>query len=154
MSFANNPTELVEEYNNSSSIISIDKDKIYQSWISKKIFTIEFYQTLEDRDEQVNKINHLLCEFPSIRKFECHYDYSANLKGVSRHHYHGILYTSSFSKLFAKYGANKKGIKKKDHDLLIWMTNIDEDKLKCWTFYCNMFKKGLPKHKASKKISF
>lgn len=101
-------------------IFDISKDNVYPAWLARKIFTIEFHETMHDVDKQQSQILAMLKEFPSIRKFVCHYDYSEKIRGMSRHHYHGYLYTSAFLPLFNKYG-KKKGVSYMGKDLLIWM---------------------------------
>lgn len=132
--------------------LDIDKDRYYKSNCCLKIFTIEFYQTMHDLEKQKQLILKMLKDCPYIRRFVCYYDYSPRIKEgtFSRHHYHGWLVTNSFVKLHSKYGSNKKGIVKKDYDLLIWMRSpYDKEGRQCtlddmqeWKYYCEAYGNG------------
>lgn len=129
-------------------MFDINKDLTYPYWLAYKIFTIEFYQTMYDLDKQKALILKMLDGFPSIRRFVCYYDYSPKIKDgtFSKHHYHGYLATSNFVKLNNKYGSNKKGIVKKNHDLLIWMRDFRKgdtlDDLGNWDWYIKAYGNG------------
>lgn len=128
------------------SFLNIDKDGYYPKWVSLKIFTITFMQT-DCVEEQKKMIVDLLAEFPQIRRFVCFYDYSEKIikHTYSKHHFHGWACCSSWSKLWQKYGSNKKGLKRGDHDLLIWFRDAREgdtpEKMSDWRYYCEKYVK-------------
>lgn len=130
-------TELVDVCNNSNTsilrsnnmshsllkvvpIVDIDKDASYPPHLAHKICTIQFSQTMFDRDEQHRQIFKMISEFPSIRRIVLFHDFSDKQKGLSKDHYHGFVITSNFGALFRKYGA-RRGRSWNDGDLRLWM---------------------------------
>lgn len=126
------PTECNDErYNNSIStiikpIVDIDKDKTYPNHLAHKICTIQFSQTMFDRDEQHRQIFKMIAEFPSIRRIVLFHDFSDKQKGLSKDHYHGFFITSKFMPLFSKYGA-RRNRSWNDGDLRLWCRPAKKD---------------------------
>lgn len=107
-------------YDRVKPIVDIDKDKEYPKYCAHKICTIQFSQTMFNRDEQHRQIFQMIKEFPSIRRIVLFHDFSDKQKGLSKDHYHGYLISSAIMPLFNKYGA-KKGRAWNDGDLRLWM---------------------------------
>ena len=112
-------TSMSDFYLQIQPIINIDKDTQYPKHLYHGICTVQFSQTMFDRDEQHRQILKMISEFPSIRRIVLFHDYSDKQKGLSKDHYHGFFITTSFGPLFRKYG-NRKGRAWNDGDLRMW----------------------------------